>query len=162
MAYRLTESALEAAHRSDRRSRSRYPLSLQVKYKVTQRGKVVSTGTGQTVDMTSSAVAFVAEIPIREGTSLELALSWPVLLDGACPMQLTLSGRTIRSDSRVAVCSLKSGELLRMRKYSRNTAAEKLISALPTLSAGLASSGRKMSQRSRPSPGNPTPQLLLS
>jgi hypothetical protein len=41
---------------------------------------------------------FKPETPLPVSESIELALEWPVLLDGTCHLQLVLHGYIVRSD----------------------------------------------------------------
>src|ERR1035438_3926826 len=73
---------------NDRRGKFRFAMERDVRYKVAEVGVVVAAGSGHTINMCSSGVAFVTEQPLTPGGLVELSISWPVLLDETCPMRL--------------------------------------------------------------------------
>lgn len=60
--------------------------------------------------MGSRGVAFRADPPLEAGTSVELSISWPALLGEVCPMRLSVSGRVVRTEGLMAVCSVDKYE----------------------------------------------------
>jgi len=90
----------------DRRSHRRYPIVLEVEYKVLKRHQVVERGSGFTQNISSSGVLFEANDTLRSTGAIELALHWPFLLDGVHPLRLVIKGRVIRNHGhgkRIAV-----------------------------------------------------------
>ena len=81
----------------DRRARRRYPLSLEVAYKVLRKYQVCQTGTGRTIDMSGNGISFETEEGLEEGCSVELAIAWPVLLNKTCLLRLIVTGKIVRS-----------------------------------------------------------------
>ena len=67
-------------------------------------------GTGKTINICSSGIAFVTDQPMRMGAFVELSINWPVLLDDSCPMRLNVFGRILRADGREAACSIDKYE----------------------------------------------------
>lgn len=47
------------------------------------------------MDLSRSGVRFTADRPLVAGLKVELAIHWPVLLDGGVQLQLVLSGRIV-------------------------------------------------------------------
>jgi c-di-GMP-binding flagellar brake protein YcgR len=94
---RSTESDAIAG---DRRQDRRYEIQLDVKWKLIRRRRVLDTGTGQTVDMSSGGILFDAGRHLPEGLNVELSITWPVLLHNVAPMQLLASGKIVRSTGR--------------------------------------------------------------
>jgi hypothetical protein len=84
----------------DRRQDRRYELQLDVKWKLIRRRRVLDTGTGQTIDMSSGGILFDAGRHLPEGLNVELSITWPVLLHNVAPMQLMASGRIVRASGR--------------------------------------------------------------
>ena len=84
----------------DRRQDRRYELQLDVKWSLIRRRRVLDTGTGQTIDMSSGGILFDAGRHLPEGLNVELSITWPVLLHNVAPMQLKASGRIVRSTGR--------------------------------------------------------------
>ena len=88
----------------DRRADRRYPLQLNLRWKLIHRKRVLDSGTGSTLDLSSGGVRFESGRTLPEDFDVELAISWPVLLLNVTPMQLVVHGRIVRSkDGRVGV-----------------------------------------------------------
>ena len=88
---------------SERRETTRFPLCEDVKYKLVY-GKIVTTGTGKTLNIGSGGVLFTTEQRLPMGRMVEIAVNWPARLDGTCLLKFVASGRIIRSeDDRAAV-----------------------------------------------------------
>ena len=88
----------------DRREDRRYPIELELKYKVIRRKRVLDTGVGHTVDLSSGGVLFEAERPLPAGLNAELSITWPVLLHNVAPMRLLVIGKIVRADrTRIAI-----------------------------------------------------------
>ena len=94
----------------DRRSKFRFAMERDVRYKVAEDGVVVGAGSGQTMNMCSGGVAIVTEQPLTPGGFVELSISWPVLLDETCPMRFIVFGRILRCNGRKTVCSIDKYE----------------------------------------------------
>jgi c-di-GMP-binding flagellar brake protein YcgR len=86
--------------RGNRRQDRRYHLHLDLKWKLIRRRRVLDTGTGQTVDVSSGGILFDAGRHLPEGLDMELSIAWPVLLHNVAPMQLVATGRIVRADDR--------------------------------------------------------------
>jgi hypothetical protein len=88
----------------DKRSHRRYPITLDVEYKLLKRGRVIQIGSGKTLDISSHGVLFEANEALAPGDLIELKMTWPFLLEGV-PLKLALRGRVVRVDDgkRIAV-----------------------------------------------------------
>jgi len=102
---RLIES-----HRSDQRAHRRYPIVLDIEYKLLNKGRVEQTGSGRTVDLSSGGACFACdgELPL-EGL-IELVVKWPFLLEGVCPLTLVMRGRIVRRDGQRTAIQAKQHE----------------------------------------------------
>jgi hypothetical protein len=114
---------------NDRRSKFRFAMERDVRYKLAEDGGVVTAGSGQTIDMCSGGVAFVTDQPLTPGGFVELSISWPVLLDETCPMRCIVFGRILRSNGRKTVCSID--------KYEFRTSARSFQPAVTTRGDGM-------------------------
>ncbi len=83
----------------DRRSDRRYPLELELRYKLIRRKKVLETGYGRTLDMSSGGILFETARPLPPGLTIELSVSWPVLLRNTAPLKLVVIGRVVRNEA---------------------------------------------------------------
>jgi len=87
----------------ERRGTSRFPLREEVRYKLVH-GKVITAGTGTTVNFGSGGILFTTEHRLPIGRTIELSVNWPARLDGTCALKFVATGRIIRSeDGQAAV-----------------------------------------------------------
>jgi hypothetical protein len=87
----------------ERRTKLRFAVNRQLRYKLLDHEKIVATGEGETVDMSSGGIAFRTNADLTAGNYIELSISWPALLDDSCPMHLVVYGKVVRrSDGLVA------------------------------------------------------------
>lgn len=96
--------------RNERRSKFRFGIERDLRYKVVEDGVVVASGCGQTINIGSGGISFRTEQPLAPKLCVELAISWPVLLDQTCPMRLVVFGRVLRCNGRKSVCSIERYE----------------------------------------------------
>ena len=108
---------------AERRSKQRFAIQREIRYKMAEDGMVVAAGNGHTINMGSGGVAFSCECRLLPGAFVELSISWPVLLDETCPMRLIVFGRVLRSQDRKAVCSVD--------KYEFRTQAKATVQTMP-------------------------------
>jgi len=85
--------------RSDQRVHRRYPISLDVQYKLGDKGQAAKFGTGRTLNISSGGIFFGTSGPLPTGGAIELLMRWPLLLDGGCPLKLVVRGKVVRSDA---------------------------------------------------------------
>ena len=86
--------------RPDQRLHPRYPIRLYLQYKLLKRSRVDRIGSGTTLNISTGGIFFETEDPLPEHGQIHLAMSWPFLLDGACPLQLLVHGRIVRTDAK--------------------------------------------------------------
>ena len=101
---RLQDLAME------RRKKIRFPIERELRYKVLDDETIVETGMGRTIDVGSGGVAFQIGHALTPGLFIELSISWPVLLEDACPMRLIVFGRVVRSAGRQTACTVDKYE----------------------------------------------------
>jgi len=88
----------------NRRADRRYSILLDLRWKLIHRKRVLDTGEGSTLDLSSAGVRFESGRTLPVGLNVELAISWPVLLRGVTPTQLVVHGRIVRSEgSQIAI-----------------------------------------------------------
>jgi hypothetical protein len=95
-----TAVASPAEKRSDRRSKRRYPIALEVQYKLIKHRRVERLGAGRTLNISSGGVLFEADGLLPTSGPIELALNWPFLLHGSCGLKLVIRGRIVRTDDK--------------------------------------------------------------
>ena len=64
----------------ERRSDRRYDIALNVRWKLIRRRRVLDSGTGTTVDLSSGGLLFQTDRELPSGLNIELSIAWPVLL----------------------------------------------------------------------------------
>ena len=90
----------------ERRAARRYPIELEVHYRLKRGERILDEGTGTTLDLSSAGVAFRCERVFRRAASITLSISWPVLLAGTCPLSLQISGKITRSDGEATAVEI--------------------------------------------------------
>lgn len=107
----MSNRGLWPAEPTDRRVSHRLRIEREVRYKVLGVKKTVRyTGSGKTLDMSSRGVLFTTESRLPEGVTVEIAISWPALLDDATHLKLVAIGVLVRSDEGQAAISIQRYE----------------------------------------------------
>jgi hypothetical protein len=87
----------------DRRSKVRYPLVLNLRYRTL--GRKLYHGQGQALNLSSGGALVYSQHELNVGAELEVRIEWPSLLDGCIPLQLVAFSRVVRCGaSSFAVC----------------------------------------------------------
>lgn len=82
----------------DRRRQRRYPLELDLEYKIFHEGRVVASGSGRTDNISSGGLLFYAgDVDLPDGLSVDLSVRWPAVLGDAPFVELCISGRIVRN-----------------------------------------------------------------
>jgi hypothetical protein len=108
--------------KGDRRLDRRYTLTLDLRWRLVRRRKVLDSGNGRTLDLSSRGVLFDAGRVLPVGLNIELSIAWPALLHNIAPMQLAVSGRIIRAEGGKAAVRMIQHEF----RTAGNSAAEPL------------------------------------
>ena len=82
----------------DQRANGRYPIALDVQYKLLRGDRVVSVGCGKTLNISSGGVLLETDRPLPPSGVVELAIQWPFLLRDVCSLKLVMRGRIVRRD----------------------------------------------------------------
>jgi hypothetical protein len=81
----------------ERRTDRRYDINLNVRWKLIRRRRVLDSGTGKTVDVSSGGLLIETDRELPSGLNIELSIAWPVLLHNVAPLQLVVAGRVVRA-----------------------------------------------------------------
>jgi hypothetical protein len=94
---------------SDQRLNGRYPIILELQYKLLNKGRVEHFGVGRTLNISSGGVLFETAdgLPSAAGP-IELALNWPFMLEGICNLKLVMRGRIVRCDATSKAFAVKT------------------------------------------------------
>ena len=94
----------------ERRTKKRFVMEREIRYRVLEQGKIVAVGSGKTLNLSSSGVAFVTENDLPVGAYIELSIAWPALLENRCPLQLIGFGQVLRSSGGTVASTLAQYE----------------------------------------------------
>jgi len=94
----------------ERRLKRRFLIDQEVRYKMLYGQRIAETGTGRTVNISSSGVWFSTETMLTSGMPIELSMNWPILLNDVCPMKLMIYGCVVRSNERGAAVAIERYE----------------------------------------------------
>ena len=94
----------------DRRSDRRYAIHLDLRWKLIRRKRILETGVGRTLDLSSGGILIETEHQLPVGLNVELSVSWPVMLHNVSPMQLAISGKIVRCAGQRAAIRMTQHE----------------------------------------------------
>ncbi len=86
----------------DRRSRRRYDLQLPLMYRCLSNGKLVVSGVGRTLDISTQGIRFMPGAPLPESSRVEMMINWPVLSAAGKPIVLMAFGTVVRNTEEYA------------------------------------------------------------
>ncbi len=95
---------------NDRRASDRFPLALDVRFKMLSKRMGDETGSGTTINMSSGGVLFQSEKPLIPGKRVEMAISWPAQLDNRCALKLMARGKVVRYEGGCAAVEIQQYE----------------------------------------------------
>ena len=95
---------------NDRRTKHRFAIARELRFKVLDGERPATTGVGNTVDISSGGVAFETVTKLVPGSLMEISISWPVLLDDTCLMRLVVLGRVVRTRRQIVACTVDKYE----------------------------------------------------
>jgi len=101
-------TAFSDAKRNEQRLNGRYPITLELQYKLLSKGRVEKLGNGRTLNISSGGVLFETDDLLPPDGPIELAMNWPFLLEGVCSLKLVMRGRIVRSDPKVKAAAVKA------------------------------------------------------
>ena len=99
--------------KEERRFKIRFPIALGVRF-VLHRPPMV--GTGQTLNLSSSGALITSQQRPSVRQRIDLFVDWPVMLNGATPLQLVAVGYVVRSDAGVFALSFERYEFRTTKK----------------------------------------------
>ena len=94
----------------ERRMKRRFQIEQEVRYKMLYGQRIAETGTGKSLNISSSGVWFTTENMLTIGMPVELSMNWPVLLNDSCPMKLMIYGCIVRSNEKGAAVAIERYE----------------------------------------------------
>jgi len=87
--------------RRDQRLHPRYPVTVEIEYRLLSKGGVERLDIGKTIDVSSGGVLFKAKDALPAGRLIEVLMDWPCLPKRVHPLKLLMQGRVVRSDGKL-------------------------------------------------------------
>ncbi len=115
----------------DRRSDRRYAIHLDLRWKLIRRRRILETGVGRTLDLSSGGILIETEHQLPVGLNVELSVSWPVMLHNVSPMQLAISGKIVRSVGHRAAIRMTQHEFRTVATGAEQRKGMALASSAP-------------------------------
>lgn len=94
----------------NRRSRARYGFTTPLRFRACRQTAIVCSGSGRTIDMSSTGVQIEIGRKLETDTEIELVLDWPGLYHGKQRMRLFLWGQVVRSQETATAVRILSHE----------------------------------------------------
>jgi hypothetical protein len=92
----------------DQRANGRYPIALEVQYKVLSGNRVDRVGCGRTLNISSGGVLLETDQLLPPTGCVELAIQWPFLLREVCGLKLVMRGRIVRRDYQTKATAVRA------------------------------------------------------
>jgi c-di-GMP-binding flagellar brake protein YcgR len=108
----VLNDALAASDTSqpDRRQYPRYPIALELRYKLLNQDPAQKPRSGRTLSISNGGISFDTKDQLPEGSQIDLAIDWPYLLNGASRLRLVVHGHVVRGDTKGAVVKVSRYE----------------------------------------------------
>jgi hypothetical protein len=81
----------------NQRAFTRYGFVTPLRYRVYRQAAIVTSGSGQTINMSAAGLAIEVGKSLEPGAELELVLDWPGLYHGRQRMRLFIWAEVLRS-----------------------------------------------------------------
>jgi hypothetical protein len=94
----------------ERRLRRRYAIERTLEYRVLREHQCTSSGSGKTLNLSSSGVLFTTEGRLEPGQSVELLVNWPAALGDRCATKLVIFGTVVRAPDNGAALAIQRYE----------------------------------------------------
>ena len=104
------DRSMKNRNERERRTKRRFMIDQEVKYKMLYGQRIAETGVGRTMNISSGGVWFSTENMLTSGMPVELSMNWPVLLNDSCPMKLMIYGCVVRSNEKGAAVAIERYE----------------------------------------------------
>jgi hypothetical protein len=97
-------------HERERRSKRRFEIQQEVRYKMLSGQRIAEAGAGRIIDISSAGLSLTTETVLPPGLSVEISINWPILLNDSCPMKLVIYGCVVRSSAHAAAVMIERYE----------------------------------------------------
>src|SRR4051795_7714556 len=121
---------VKATKEDDRRTKFRFPVQQDLRYKIRKDGGKVESGVGQTIDLSSGGVAFSTDRELPVGVAIELSIGWPVLLSDECAIRLLMFGKVVRNAGGTCACTADKWEFRTQGRVAPQTRNDRGITPI--------------------------------
>jgi len=97
--------------------------SYRLAYRLMRRGRVVETGQGRTVNLSSSVIHIATETAVPIGFDIEVLIAWPARIDERVPLNLHVRGRTLRAEGNRTAVEIRHHEFRTRRQIQGDSEA---------------------------------------
>jgi len=126
----------------ERRTDRRYDLSLNVRWKLIRRRRVLDSGTGITIDVSSGGLLLETDRELPSGLNIELSISWPVLLHNVAPLQLVVAGRVVRTTGQRIGIRMTQHEFRTLSIPAERRGEMAMVPRHGNIATGISSNGK--------------------
>jgi hypothetical protein len=106
---------------AEQREHPRYAITLDLKYKLLSRGRVVQFGPGRMFNISTGGILFETNDALPSSRSTELTIDWPFLFDGVSPIKLVIQGHIVRNDGNRIAVSIQRHKFQKVKVHSLQT-----------------------------------------
>ena len=106
---------------AEQRAHPRYAMTLDLKYKLLSRRRVVQFGSGKMFNISTGGILFETNDALPSSRSTELMIDWPSMFDGAWPMKLVIQGHVVRNDGNRIAVSIQRHKFQKVKVHSLQT-----------------------------------------
>jgi hypothetical protein len=110
MGTQLHEDRMVTHGERERRTKRRFHIEEDVRYKMLYGQRIAESGAGKTMNISSGGVWFTTEAMLTSGMAIEISMTWPALLNDSCPMKLMIYGCVVRSNDKSAAVAIERYE----------------------------------------------------
>jgi hypothetical protein len=82
---------------NERRTTDRFPIETGLRYKLIGKDVSANTGSGLTLNMSSSGILFTTPAPLPAGDRVQVSVDWPASLSEQCGLTLVAQAKIVRS-----------------------------------------------------------------
>jgi len=111
MAFAPSDVLLFEKRIFDQRRHFRYPIRLEIEYRLLNGSPVGRAGFGRTRNISTRGVLFETNDALPPPRAeIELLVHWPFLLDDVCPLKLVIRGRVVRTEGKAVALRIQRHE----------------------------------------------------
>jgi hypothetical protein len=115
-------ASVTEAH-TEQRAHPRYAITLDLKYKLLRRGRVVQFGPGRMLNISTGGILFETNDALPSSRSIELMIDWPFLFDGVCPIKLVIEAHIVRNEANRIAVSIQRHKFQKVGAHRLQTAS---------------------------------------